>query len=438
MTDHHASDWVTTTLGALGTFSTSSVDKKLAASEVPVNLINYMDIYRDNFIDERRTLMQTTASQSEITRSQVDVGDILFTPSSETPDDIGHSAVIAQAFRDTLHSYHTVRLRPNGSFPLDLRFSGWFANASSVLAYFASRATGSTRYTLTLSDFARAPVALPTTVAEQRQIASILDTMDEAIRRTEQLVAKLQHMKRGMLHDLLTRGIDDNGELRDPQRDSGKFKESSVGRVPWEWAVTELGRLVDPARPIVYGILMPGYGHPGGVPVVKVKDIVRDRIELGGLLLTSPGIDAEYARSRLKRGDLLFTIRGTVGRMAVVPPQLEKANITQDTARIAIQGANPGFVRAYLAMPFARRFVAMHTIGVAVKGINLRDVRRIPIAVPPREEADEIAVRLAVADSRLAIERDGLVKLRLLAPALMDDLLTGRVRVTKLLGGYAA
>ncbi len=67
---------------------------------------------------------------------------------------------------------------------------------------------------------------------EQRRIAEILDTLDEAIRKTEQVIAKLQQMKQGLLHDLLTRGIDDNGELRDPERHPEQFKDSPLGRIP--------------------------------------------------------------------------------------------------------------------------------------------------------------------------------------------------------------
>ena len=71
-------------------------------------------------------------------------------------------------------------------------------------------------------------------ISEQRRIAEILDTLDEAIRKTEQVIAKLQQMKQGLLHDLLTRGIDDNGELRAPDQHPEQFKDSPLGRIPRE------------------------------------------------------------------------------------------------------------------------------------------------------------------------------------------------------------
>jgi type I restriction enzyme S subunit len=178
---------------------------------------------------------------------------------------------------------------------------------------------------------------------------------------------------------------------------------------------------------------MPGYGFPGGVPVVKVKDIIDGQILTEQLLLTDPRIDLEYRRSRLKGGDLLFSIRGSVGRMAIVPPKLEEANITQDTARLAIKGLDPRFVAAYLDTEAPKRFVANHTIGVAVQGVNLRDVRRIPIVKPTGGEDILIADLIAELQKRLSLEIVELDKLRLQKSALMDDLLTGRVPVTQLL-----
>jgi len=269
---------------------------------------------------------------------------------------------------------------------------------------------------------------------ERQQITQILDTLDTAIHETEAIIAKLKAVKQGLLHDLLTRGIDANGELRPPQAEAPQlYKQSPLGWIPKEWDACELNSLIDLARPVVYGILMPGYGHRGGVPVVKVKDIVDDSIKLDDLLLTSPKIDREYRRSRLRTGDLLFTIRGTVGRTALVPEQLEGANITQDTARLAIKFSDVRFVKAYLSVHAAARFIAVNTLGVAVQGINLRDVRRIPLPKPDDDEAREIGNLLDSASQRLKDESSVLRKLALTKVGLMDDLLTGRVRVTPLL-----
>lgn len=295
------------------------------------------------------------------------------------------------------------------------------------------RASGTTFLEISGTEFGGIEVPSPEP-DEARQITEILDTLDTAIFETEAIIAKLKAVEQGLLHDLLTRGIDTNGELRPPQAEAPHLYEPSrLGWIPKEWKAVELNDLIDQRRPIVYGILMPGYGWPGGIPVVKVKNIVDEQILTEDLLLTSPMIDREYSRSRLQGGDLLFTIRGTVGRTAFVPITLNGANITQDTARLAINGVDARFVRAFLQMPAARRFIAVHTLGVAVQGINLRDVRRIPIAKPPANEAAEISNRIDAASLRLNGESRNLEKLKLAKSGLMNDLLTGHVRVTALL-----
>ncbi|QQS07512.1 MAG: restriction endonuclease subunit S [Fibrobacterota bacterium] len=271
-------------------------------------------------------------------------------------------------------------------------------------------------------------------MSHQLQIGNILDTLDTAIQQTEAILEKLKAVKQGLLHDLLTRGIDANGQLRPPQAEAPHlYKESPLGWIPREWEPAVLNDFVNAKRPIVYGILMPGYGFPGGVPVVKVKDIFGGRIRSEDLLLTSPVIDREYSRSRLRSGDFLFTIRGSVGRTAFVPSHLNDANITQDTARISVVDYDARFIRDFLAMPIASTFISIHTLGVAVQGINLRDMRKIPILKPSKDEATEIANRLETFDVRIEREAFMIKKMMDQKKALMDDLLTGRVRVTPLL-----
>jgi restriction endonuclease S subunit len=103
---------------------------------------------------------------------------------------------------------------------------------------------------------------------EQHAIADILDNVNDAIRRTEAVIAKLRLMKAGMLHDLLTRGLDENGELRDPLRHPGQFKDSPLGRIPKEWKIAKLDDIAE----INMGQSPPGsfYNQEGnGMPLIN-------------------------------------------------------------------------------------------------------------------------------------------------------------------------
>jgi type I restriction enzyme S subunit len=306
-----------------------------------------------------------------------------------------------------------------------------FYQVQRLRGAFERYAAGSTFPEINKRDTARVLIPHPTDVRVQQKIATILSTIDTAIEQTEALIEKHQNIKAGLMHDLFTRGVLPNGQLRPPREQAPElYQETVIGWIPKGWDCRTLNEKVNAARPIVYGILMPGYGYPGGVPVVKVKDIRNRAIDVDGLLLTSPVIDREYRRSRLKTGDVLFTIRGTVGRVAMVPAQLENANITQDTARIDLVGVDNNFASLYFETDSATRFFEINTLGVAVQGINLGELRKLPIPIPDSDEQERISKRINSVLNQIEGEvviRNKLVQMKL---GLMQDLLTGKVPAT--------
>jgi type I restriction enzyme S subunit len=148
-------------------------------------------------------------------------------------------------------------------------------------------------------------------------------------------------------------------------------------------------------RPICYGILMPGAHVRGGVPVIKVKDYPDGEIRVDDLLHTSTEIDAEYSRSKLNEGDIVLSIRGTVGRLAKIPPELQGANITQDTARLSIAPEHSAdYVMECLQSRLLRAQMREQTTGLAVQGLNIGAIRLFSLPMPPREQQEEVAKRL--------------------------------------------
>ena len=185
-----------------------------------------------------------------------------------------------------------------------------------------------------------------------------------------------------------------------------------------------LDDLVKDDRPITYGILKPGTGFSGGVPVVKVKDMRDGKIDQSDLLLTTPEIDYQYRRSRLLAGDLLISIRGSVGRMAEVPKNLENANITQDTARLTIKPEyNKVYVRGVLESYPIQRDMEKNIRGVAVKGINIGYLRSLGIPVCDREQQDALAALYEQSDKSKLAAQQALADLTAAQKALMRQYL---------------
>ena len=174
--------------------------------------------------------------------------------------------------------------------------------------------------------------------------------------------------------------------------------------------------LIDPARPISYGILMPGLDQEEGVKYVRVVDMKNGGIELSTVRQTTAAISNAFRRSLLRPGDLLMSIRGHVGRFAVVPPELEGPNITQDTARLAVQSASPVFVRECLRTEGFQRWMARHTKGVAVRGI-----------LPERAKQDAFADRAAAVAQIEARHRASLAEMDALFAALQHRAFRGEL-----------
>lgn len=284
------------------------------------------------------------------------------------------------------------------------------------------------------SDIKSCWVALPELV-EQNSIARVLDTLDTTIRQTEAIIAKLKLVKQGLLHDLLTRGIDANGELRPPQSEVPHlYKASPLGWIPREWEVVKLSAMTAPDSPITYGVVKPGPEVDGGIAFIRGGDIFGGRILVEQLRTIGADVSREYRRTLLRGGELLMSLVGYPGEVAVVPPSLAGANIARQAALIRLQQhTNASYVMNYLSSAGGKMQVLASSLGSAQQVVNLSDLRSVCVPLPTPAEQEEICVRLAATDAHLAREAEALEKLRSLKSGLMDDLLTGRVRVTPLL-----
>ncbi|MBZ5539847.1 MAG: restriction endonuclease subunit S [Acidobacteriia bacterium] len=183
----------------------------------------------------------------------------------------------------------------------------------------------------------------------------------------------------------------------------GSPASGNAPAVPEGWAVGSLEQLTSAVRVICYGILMPKEDMPDGVPYVRVLDLRGDRIDMESLKRTSPAIAQVYARASLKGGDVLLAIRGSYGRVAEVPFALEGGNITQDTARLEVSElVDHRYIATCLRSPIAQSYFERVARGVAVKGVNIADVRLCPIPIPSYPEQGRIVVeverRLSIID----------------------------------------
>jgi type I restriction enzyme, S subunit len=194
--------WEVKRLGEVGEISSAGVDKKINLDEVPVRLVNYLDVYRKDFIYSKDLNHWVTAPPPQARRCAVLKGDIFFTPTSETRDDIGISAVAMEDIPDAAYSYHVARLRLHE--PWDLRFRTYIFKTRAFLEQAETLCDGNgTRYVISQGKFRNMTIQLPP-LPEQIAIAAVLSDMDAELVALEQRRTKTRALKQAMMQELLT------------------------------------------------------------------------------------------------------------------------------------------------------------------------------------------------------------------------------------------
>ena len=164
--------------------------------------------------------------------------------------------------------------------------------------------------------------------------------------------------------------------------------------IPNEWVWVTADEIVEEGSDIVYGIVQPGPKLEDGIPYVRGKDIQNGKILVDQLLMTSPEIAKKYERASLKGNDVLLgIIRNT--KVALVPKEINGANITQGTARLRPSTfILPKYMEFWLLSPLIQNWLHKNYRGIDMPGLNLRDVRKTPFAIPPLLEQQEIVHRV--------------------------------------------
>jgi type I restriction enzyme S subunit len=284
---------------------------------------------------------------------------------------------------------------------------------------------------LSIKDVKKAIGRIPG-VPAQRKIAAVLSSLDAAIERAEALIEKHQQIKAGLMHDLFTRGVLPSGELRPSlTRAQDLYWRTQIGVVPCDWQPMPLASLV--SSDITYGIVQAGphIDDETGIPYVRTGDMSGDFLDRSQMLCTSPAIAAAYKRSEIREGDIVMAIRASVGKVLRVPAELNGANLTQGTAKIAPKDDVDGsFLLWAMRQDRFQEQVLSAIKGTTFAEITLAALRQLPLAMPTsRDEQSMIASRLDLHQEVIRAEQRQLAKLRFQKLGLMQDLLTGKVRV---------
>jgi len=305
------------------------------------------------------------------------------------------------------------------------------------LSYLHRRSQGSTFLAISSSDLLSMPVAAPD-LSQQRRIAEILSTIDEAIEQTEALIAKTQAIKAGLMHDLFTRGVLPDGRLRPPREEAPElYKESPLGWIPREWESGQLAERRKEGRPHVktgpFGSsLKLEHWVEEGVPVITIGALGEGQFIQSELLHVSESTAERLRDYRLEVGDVVFSRVADVGRSAVINADQLGWIMSSNLMRISLDNeqVDATFLQAQLAYDSRVRIQIRSCVNAGGRDVaNSEVLNSLYFSWPPISEQKRIVERLDTVEDhrRFAVEK--LEKLHQIKHGLMQDLLTGRVRV---------
>jgi type I restriction enzyme S subunit len=196
--------WTERSLGDIAEIRFSNVDKKTRPEELPVRLCNYLDVWRNDYIDDTMPFMQASATASQVAALELVSNDVLITKDSETRDDIAATAVVRSLSRGVVLGYHLALVRPDPAVALG-GFVAKQLQAPRFKRHFVRGATGATRYGLALKTIREARVWLPS-LSEQREIFATLEKCDFEVLASEQRLKALELQRKRLVEEVCIGG----------------------------------------------------------------------------------------------------------------------------------------------------------------------------------------------------------------------------------------
>jgi type I restriction enzyme S subunit len=414
--------WELMTLGEMADVITKGTTPKTYGMEYTVSGIPFLrveNITRAGTISLDGVKYVSTTTHDALKRSQARPGDMLFSIAGA----LGRVALVPEEIPEANmnQAVALVRLRDAACHRDYLRHA--LLGAQTAAQVELSKAALA-QANLNLKQVAALVVAVPP-LGEQRKIAAILSSVDEAIEKTQAVIDQVQVVKKGLMQELLTRGL--------PGRHK-KFKQTEIGEFPASWELVMLEHLLSepirngyspvcPANPTGLWVLHLGAVGFDGYNAKAVKPAPMDDLRVGATILT-PG-DLLVSRSNTRERVGLAGIYTGVPETCAYPDLLMR--VRPDNRRALTR-----WLELWILSPYGRKYMegeARGTSGSMVK-VNREILARLPVPIPPLDEQTEISELFLALDHQRAANVDCTQALTTIKQALMSVLLTGEIRVT--------
>jgi len=425
------SEWECIRLGMLGTFSSSGIDKKSKENETPVRMVNYTDLIKRRRYYPIQTgdkeYMRVTTPQSKFEEHKLERGDMVFIPSSETHEDLGYSSLIDFDEDDIVYSYHILRYKTKK--PVFHYFKKYLINHHSILNQFSSECKGTTRQIIGRDVFNNVRVVLPPH-NEQKQIVSFLDKktslIDSLIEKTQQKIELLKEKRTSLINEVVTKGLNPNVEMKD----SGV---EWIGEIPKTWSVSKIMFL---SNKVTDGSHHSPEIQDSGKLYVTVSNVSKSNdIDFDSCSKISEESFSELERNgcKPKKGDVLITKDGTIGRGLVVGEFNEYVILSSIGLIRFSKKINPEYGLYYLLSGLNIDQMYSHVRGSGITRLTINLIKNLLFVIPTLYDQQQIVEYLdektQKIDKTISIEEKRIELLKEYRQSLISEVVTGKRKV---------
>ncbi len=407
-------------------FPTASYSREQLSESGDCCYIHYGDIHTkfDGFIDFKKENLPFVEKKMASRFSKLKEGDLIIADASEDYDGVGKAVeVINIGNVDAIAGLHTLHLRAIDNCLVN-GFKAYVLKNGSVRNKILRSATGIKVYSISKSSLKNILIPVPPPT-EQRIIASILSKVDETIAATKNSIAKAERLKKALMQNLLTGKLKPNGTWR---KKDEFYKDEKFGNVPKGWKYDRLETVLSNCQ---YGINATSV-EDGKFPMLRMNNII------GGKMVNQPMVYIDldkklFEKYKVNSGDILFNRTNSmdlVGKLGIF--KLEGNYVFASyLIRLTVNQNNiPEYFNYYLNSYEGQcKLRSKATPSVSQANINAGNVKRLIVPIPPKDEQLLISNRIEAIETVLTSKQIKIKKLEQLKKALMQNLLTGKVRV---------
>lgn len=420
------SEWEIKSIGEIFDFSGGLSISRAKLTDKGVNYLHYGDIHmrNENYIntDKDEVWLPKIEDNFEEIKENVKLnsGDVVFADASEDYEGIGKSVAIFNDFeKPFVAGLHTIVAKDINN-QLENNYKRYCFSTNEVRKQFRYLATGTSVYGISRENIKKIKINIPT-IKEQEKIASILSTVDEQIDNVDALIEKNKELKKGLMQTLLTKGIGHT-----------KFKKTEIGEIPEEWEVKNLSE-------VVWYQEGPGLRKwqftSAGIKVINVTNLVGNYLDLSNTsrYIDESEVEKKYKHFLIDENDIVVASSGNSwGKVSVVRkrdlPLLMNTSVIRFKS-MEEERLSTKYLLQFLKSDAFKKQIALLITGSAQPNFGPYHLDRTKIATPNINEQLKIASILSEADEKIKKYENKKQKLEELKKGLMQQLLTGKIRV---------